>query len=268
MIPDQPFLDIWVQPSWWTGKAWIVYKLKDGYENSGVWLSVSPTGVDGTWEDVNTEEAFPASGIIEHDTAAPGSPFRPLYYQLFLERPDGTSFESPVVATYGRLTRAQFMSLRVVLSNRLRELRHGSGTLMQLLSPRRKGVVDPKKYDPQTHQQLTVPCKTGEISLQASAPFGYQPPVQILVQKVSPGQRNASQGGEAPVQADEKFTFSLPVFPIPLEGDLLVEPATDRRYVIDGNITAYQFSGVAYTGFDVTATLLRRNDERYALTLG
>jgi len=253
-----PFIEVFVQPSYGLGKCWIVSKIQAGFETAKIYAARSPTGTPGSWVDVNTEP-FLAGAIIEDDFGTTNHDMTPMHYRLVAVMEDG-NYVSPVAATYGRLSEKEFVQLRFLLRSDFRRMRLEGGVEMLHLVPRRSGPVTSANFDPDTLQLVNSKMEGANgISLNGNvAPYGYYPPIKTWVQKMSAGSR---------IEGVEKWKLRMLPFPQPMADDVLVHPATDQRFVVTSPVSAFLYKGFAPLAFETEATLLPRADDRYKLTL-
>lgn len=253
-----PFVEIFIQPSYGLNKCWIVSKLMIGFESAEIYAARSPTGLPGSWEDIN-EDPYVAGAIIEDDLQYFHSDFTPTHYRLVAVL-EGVSYISPVAATYGRLNHKEFVQLRHMLKMELRRMTHEGGMEMLHITPRRSGPVTSGNFDPNTLQLVNTKIEGDNgISLDGNiAPYGYYPAVKTWVQKTSASAR---------VDNVEKLKLRLLPFPQPLANDILVHRPTDQRFVVTAPVSAFLHKGFAPLAFETDAELLPRTDPRYRLTL-
>lgn len=263
---EQPFLDVFVQPSYGQAKCWLVYRIAAGYEDCGVYAARSSTGLDDSWENVNELPAA-TDQIIEDDEDWRGFMFNPVYYKLVLVRSSEEFWESPVVSSFGRLSKDEYYDVRAMLDNELLSMRVEGGIRMLHLAPSTRGTLGPN-YDPDTLQKLnSEACIKQGISLKHGAPYGYHTPVETWVRVLSPIQRKveAQEGNQG--SARETLTLRLPAFPVPGKDHVLVNTTTDQRYVLLGSLNVFAYKGIAILAVEGEAELIPRTDPRYRLTL-
>ena len=267
MSDSSPFIDAFVQPSFGLKRCWIVYTLQQGFEDGEIYVARSSTGTPDSWVDVN-EIPFRPGDIIEDDENWQGRTFAAAYYRIVLVH-QGKDYISPVISTFGRLSRMEYFGVRQILANSLLELKVASGLEILHIIPKTSGQVAQGIFDPDTLQRISAEaCAAAGISLDQSAPYGYHTPVRSWMRIASAARRQEeiSQTG-LPSATTERVAVQLLAFPTPHVGDVLVHAASDRRYVITGDIAMDAYRGLAPVGFNVTAELLPRSDPRYRLTL-
>ncbi len=166
-------------------------------------------------------------------------------YRLAVFYADGDRELTDVVGNYDTLNFREYGIVRQMLNDTVTIMnRFRSGIKVFVCKPRRGGVYDPTKKG------------EGVIGGYATPFLTFMRPVQT-----SPRQ-NIDRPGKTVRTTQVQALF--PGFPDIYPGDLVINPATDERYLVDA-AEASKFRGIVPHRFAATITLLHRSDNRYNL---
>jgi len=160
----------------------------------------------------------------------------------------------------GDVTKREYGIVRGIIHREFTEMRVTNGYPVWHCIPRDHGERS-ETYDEATGD-VDKECGEGESY---GMPFkgGYYPPVLtwMRVMDVAQGVTHDS-GSLSPVDTD-KLKVRMMAFPRPRLGHMIVDPATDRRYLVGETVRPYMLRGVIPIAFETTLDFLNQRDARY-----
>lgn len=266
-MSSSPFINICVQPSYGRNRAiiqWVVqrkftdgdfyiYRSQNGLEP---WLCINPTADDGS--------PLPVHGTSFEDTnLLPYNLTQDPHYRICLEHELG-EFDSPVVATYERLTRSQYATVYKILKRELMRMRH-TGVKVWHFRPLMEGTPNPNR-DPLSNQVMTTNCDPNAVD-SYGLPFlgGFGEPVLTYIEK---GQETYAKrtNGDLAMEEFSLMEAQFLAYPAPVQNSVIVQPESDTRWVVLGEtIKPKSFRGIAIVGYTATIRQLSHTDERFRL---
>ena len=168
-------------------------------------------------------------------------------YRLAVFYDDGKRELTDVVGNYDTLNFREYGIVRQMLNDTVTIMnRFRSGIKVFVCKPRRGGVYDPQK------------TTEGIVG-------GYATPMLTFMQPVQTSPRQNQDRPGKTVRITQKQVI-FPGFPDIYPGDMVVNPVTDERYLVD-SAEASKFRGIVPHRFACTITLLQRSDKRYNLQI-
>jgi hypothetical protein len=254
-----PFLDLRVIPSFGTFSARLVWRMQQGYEHGRFSIWRSDDGVNG-WAQLG--QVIDSENFVDPRLLTEGKAVE-RYYKVIFQGPTGR-FDSPIVATFGLLTRREFGAARLILQKEWQDLRQR--TPVKLFKLKASAPPCPR-------------CTSGSSGLQVGVGLcnqcygttregGYwRPPLDTFmrIMTISPQVRMDNPEG-AGTSDPVKVKIRTLAFPALNRDDLVVNHQADRRYLVETVELSY-FNGKAPCVAEAELTLLRRNDVRYQLPL-
>jgi hypothetical protein len=257
-----PFVDVTVRPAYGAHTAVIAWKLLPEFESGDIYIFRSITG-NRDWQEVNTD---PIRHVTEFsDTRVDSADqFQPLYYRLLLEKRD-KSYDSPIVAPYGKLTPREYKHVRKIMNIEFQAMTRGrQGLRVWLYTPLLTGTPA-VGLDSETGQQFSLGGGNPLTdSFGQKFQGGFTPPVLTYMKIIEQGPlaQEDMVGGES--TSDRRDTKArLLAFPSVRRGDLVVQPDTDNRYVVGPEINIPSFQGIIPLAYEVTLKSLVHTDARY-----
>jgi len=253
----QPFIDVAVSPTYGHLTARIIWRVLPGYEKGVFFILKSPNGVTN-WRQIGFVNA---RTDFEDKDLLPVGKFIETYYKVVLQW--GTEqFASDPIGTFGKLTREEFCAARYILSLESRVMKQFTRVAaFQIASSK----PCPFCTDPDTNQKIGI--SLCEHCYSTGHDGGYRPGMWTymrLLQEAPRAKVDSPDG--AGTSEPTNYKVHMLAFPGLSKDDLLVDPATDRRYLVDLT-TVSMFKGKIPIVMTADLQLLRRNDIRYKLPL-
>lgn len=183
-----------------------------------------------------------------------------LYYRVIIQT-DGKRWDSPSVSAQQLLRPHEFAAVRQILAHELHSMRVADGLEVLLLKPLTFGEPA-DSYDVETQQSLAANQDASGFGQRYR--HGYFPPVATHMQFT--GQTDKSDES-----ADGKGAYELSMiqargfcFPRPARGDLVINRASNDRFVV-GAVKPHRFRGIVPVTCDIRLDVLPRGDIAYKL---
>jgi len=222
----------------------------------------SPDGA-GDWELVN--EA-PESGTELLDTKFHFSVVhRVPHYRVLTILPGGELIHGTAVGLYAALTRLEYGACHLFLVNHLR-MQRVEGLPMYHFIPKTRGTVSKNWSE---HDQQSQRCEdVDEQSYGLKYVGGYRRPYRTLATLRTAAPRTTEEAPDGSGERRSRITqATLLAFPQPEPGHLLVNPASDDRYVVTSPVLPHKFRGIYPICFRTQLELLPRNHPAYLVPL-
>lgn len=263
------FTALSVQPSYGDLKAVVSWNVLPQYINGKVFVYRSFNG-SAPWELVHEDGTYANIGFYEDDIAGlVDRAIVDIWYRLLLEVPtlDGNSkeFDSPIISIFKKLDRRDHFIIRHIMRQELEDMRKGNGTRVLMYPPLMQGTPS-ALFDPSTRQMLIANGTEPDGTDSYGMPFvgGFAPPIETYVKFTQIGtvntDRNESGNGRDELQP---IKARMLAFPKPNPEYLVVEPSTDKRYIIGDAITGHLFKGIVPVIYDVTLQAIPKRDAKY-----
>ena len=260
------FLNIRTHPSHGTRSAAITWTMDPRAPSGNVYVARSDTGLPGTWVCLN-EDAPVASGVGTFTDAALdlNSGSAEVYYCLLLEAAGHDDVYSESFSINTLLTRQEQGIVRGMLHRLFQIMRTRNGYPVWWFVPKTEGELSPK-VDPDTGETLGIECPGTPLDQSAFGQKylgGFHPPVLTWImprQTKRFTKRDAE--GETHVVEEDSIAATVLAWPTPSRGHLVVEPVTDRRYLVGDEVTPNMLRGIYPVTFDITLEFLPQSDPR------
>jgi hypothetical protein len=260
------FTNIRIVPTHGFRAATISWELPASEANGQVYVAYSATGASGSWEVRNPDNPVAAAtGFYTDQQLVINSGAEVGYYQLLLTR-NGTDTFSEKVGIFHDLDRKEYGVIHRIVQREFLEMRAASGFPVYHCIPRTTGVVSPQ-VDPDTGVVSGMECPTvAPDNATFNMPYvgGFYPPVLTWMRTISIQKDTFDENpnNTSSAQIDVTKVKLLP-WPKPLRNHMFVDPATDRRWIVRGNVTPFMYRGIYPIGFEVDLYFLPQSDPRY-----
>lgn len=260
------FIDISIFPSYGKTAAVLMWNLHPDYSTYSVFVYRSSNGTHD-WVLLN-DGAPVVGGSMYRDGTLPRTEFHRNYqYRLLLVKGDEHIPSAPV-GFHEKLKRSEYAAARTFLLREYLRMRAGNGVRVFHYSPISNGTPLPG-FDAETDQHIGFDCPPEEGQDGPGGTNyvgGYGKPWQTWVelQNIGPMITQASEDGTG-MESSQKVKTRFLAYPRPSRNDLIINPITDERYIVMGEITPYFFKGVCPLAYEADITKLARDDPRFKI---
>lgn len=260
-----PFNNIRIFPQHGATTARITWEVAPGFTAGEVYAAFSFTGVKGSWIPVNSAPIPSSLGQIDDYELRLDGGHHIGYYRLLLRNVDG-DFRSDATAILGDLTSKEYGIARSIIRREFLEMRATNGYPVWYCIPRDFGTPA-SNIDPDTHSAHGSEC--GDLSPEEASyglPFkgGFFPPILTWMRPMVIDRGTIKDGDdETSPKAKDETTARLLAFPRPQRQHMIVDPATDRRYVVMDEVKPFMLRGIIPIAYEVTLDFILQNDPRY-----
>lgn len=257
-IPDV-FRDLSVTPQHGQQYAALTWTLTPGWDAATFTVQKSPDGINGwaTAGKVVGQRWFTDTQLLSGDR------FNESFYRVFARLPDDRKAWSPVVGTFGKLSRKEFGVASKIIELEARQLRTRSRAILLKRNP---AATDcPACVDTTTGQRLTTSfCPACHGTGKTNA---YFPGLETRVWFLDAPSRAKVMREDGAGTVDEHLAKArMLAIPVLDKDDFLAEPERDRRWLVE-TVVLSQFNGKVAVTCDLSLRLLARSDIRYQLPL-
>jgi len=255
------FRNIRIYPSHGTRSAVVTWETDGDVPAGDVFVAFSVTGTQGTWQVLNAEAAVPSAvGMYSDDRLQMDAGWEDGFYRLLLTE-NGNDHFSEAVQIMGDVTAREYGMIRAIIHREYTMMRVTNGIPVWHCIPREHG--DPAdNIDEDTGAANGPECGDGESYGQAFK-GGFYPPVLTWMKIIQFNEGLQDDPEEFLVNEINRMAVRLMAFPRPSRDHMLVDPATDRRYLVDDEIKPYRFRGVVPVAHEATVSFLHQSDSRY-----
>lgn len=262
---NYPVSSMTVQPSYGRGSSLIRWVVTDQYREQGVLVGRSSNGgASFDLLNVDKQPLYDVEEFLDPDIPT-DTKLTDLYYRLTFESDAGEFTDGPPVAALGDMNTKQLSAAARIIAAEYERLSRGEGIRMLHFCPKTSGELNPF-YSPDTMTIRGQECKSAqEQSFGMRFLGGYAAPMPTWV--YMGGQKLEEQ--QAPDSSAITERRIVPVrmlcYPRPRLNHLLINPITDERWGVSGEVVPYLFRGVVAIAYETTLHLLDRRDTRYRL---
>jgi hypothetical protein len=265
------FAKIRTYPQYGARTAVVTWTLGPDATAGDVYVAFSTLGTKGTWTTLNPDTPVDSAvGMYSHTTLDVNITTCTGYYRLLLIDTFGTEFLSPAVAMIGDITPREYGMVRAALWSEFRDMRVARGYPVWHCIPRTTGTPSPS-FDPDTEVNMGLECVgVSETIASYGLPFvgGFNEPILTWIRPltVERGTLKDSES-EASVNSTDTISARMLAFPQPSRGHMIVDPASDRRYLVGDEVKPFLLRGVVPIAYETELTLLTAKDPRYRFPL-
>lgn len=262
------FRNVRVYPNHGARSAVVTWQLAGGVVAGDVYVAFSPTGTAGSWDPINPDAPIASAvGMFQDPALNMDSGSAMGFYRLMLTNPDG-DFLSESFGIYGDLTPQEYGMVRAIIHREFTEMRVTQGYPVWHCIPKQTG--DPAlNVDPDTGVVSGIECaNAADPSYGLPILGGFHPPVLTWIRAIttSAGTLQDHETDMSPRETDVT-AIRMMAFPRPSRGHMLVDPATDRRYLLGDEIKPFLLRGVMPIAYEAAMQFLSQGDPRYRYQL-
>ena len=270
---NQIFSRFTAQPSYGASKAGLTWNISSALPGAKIIIFRSIYGGMAPWELITAPSGIAASGgFFEDDiSGANENSARKIFYRACVLH-QGTEYDSPVIGFTSWLAPNEMKAVARILRNEMR-LMHthdrgdisGNGVPMLMFSPLEEGIPCPD-FDVLTKQQVGQGGRPGPNDCYGMAYIGGFGPAQFTWMRLLKTEQGlADNAGGAGTVFSNSVRARFLAFPRPMPDMMVVNPATDDRYIIASSVDEFLFKGVLPIAYDAQLNRLERSSPKYRL---
>ncbi len=259
-----PFYNIRIFPQHGETTARITWEMEPGFLAGEVYAAFSLTGVKGSWVPVNTEPVVSSLGHIDDPALRMDGGHHIGYYRLLLRNADG-DFRSEPIAILGDITSREYGMARSIIRREFLEMRATNGYPVWHCIPRDFGTPA-ANIDPDTGMMSGLNCDADPSTASYGQKFqgGFFEPVLTWMRPMAIERGTIKDAAdETTPEVTDNTAARLLAFPRPQRMQMIVDPTTDRRYVIGDEIKPFLLRGIIPVVYEVTLVFIPQADPRY-----
>ncbi len=256
------FRNIRIMPTHGDRSAVITWSIAEGVLHGQVFVAYSPTGLPKTWT-VKGDSVASEVGMFHDTDLVLNSSSETGYYQLQLRNSLGRTL-SEKVGIIGDLTPLEYGMVRSIMHREFTEMRATNGYPVWHCIPKSSGPLAPN-VDPDTLQIVSPECADAEDpSYGMLYQGGFHPPILTWIRPgvVKRGSKKDPADGYGWQEAN-RTQARMMAYPAPSCEHMIVDPATDRRYLVGQDVNPFLLRGVMPVAYEVELHELATNDARY-----
>lgn len=266
----RPFRDISVYPSYFNHACVIAWTVDPALLDAQFYIARKYDG-GSEWEPLNTD---PVYGTTYTDTTfGSANKVQVPHYQIIADLPDGRSFKSPEIALYAKTGRKAYGIAHHIIRNKYLQARQDG--IPVLYYPSVKNGKISADLNPVTGQREKAPCyesNSTDPENDQDNDYGtyyaqgyYRPFITYMRLMGSRLQRQDRL--DVGIFDETVMNATFLAFPPVRSGDMVVDVATDRRWIIGDSIQAELVQGVIPVGYTTFITLQDHNLPVYSVPI-
>lgn len=260
------FRNVRIYPDHGSRSAVITWEIEPGVETGDVYVAFSESGTSGSWHVDNPADPVPSDvGMYLDDALVMNAGTADGYYRLLLSTASGNDFFSEPFQILGDITPREYGIIRGIIHREYTMMRVTNGFPIWHCIPKTHGEpsdsVDPDTGKPMLVCDDDLPPEEQSYGLPYKG--GYYPPILTWMQVLKFNEGLKDDPKEFSTKEIDKTAVRLMCFPRPRRGHLIVDPATDRRWLVGDEIKPYRFRGVIPIAYNATLEHLKQSDQRY-----
>jgi hypothetical protein len=260
------FRNVRIYPKHGSRSATVTWDILEETEAGDVYVAFSPTGTKNTWTALNTDAPIPSEvGMYQDTRLVMNAGTVDGFYRLLLITDSSEEFMSESFQILGDLTPREYGIIRAMIHQEFTQMRVTNGFPVWHCIPKAHGIPA-SNIDPDTGKSEGKECSVLDPNRQSyGLPFqgGFYDPVLTWMRVLDTEEAVMDDPEElSPTEKDET-SVRLLAFPRPRLNHMIVDPTTDRRYLVSGAITAIRFRGVMPVTYRTKLEFLTQGDDRY-----
>jgi len=237
----------------------------EGIDSGDVYVAFSESGTKGTWEVVNPTDPAPSEvGMYEDSDLTINAGTTDGFYRLLLTTDGGDDLFSEPVQILGDLFPKEYGIVRAMIHQEFTQMRVTDGFPVWHCIPRTHGEPADNK-DPDTGGLHGENCDAVGDDASYGLPYkgGFYPPILTWMRVIRHQEGLQDDPEHFSTKEIDKTAVRLMAFPRPKRGHMLVDPTTDRRYLVGDEVKPFRFRGVMAVAYNATLEFLQQRDPRY-----
>ena len=215
------------------------------------------------WELLNTE---PVYGNMYLDTNFYSTNKVDVPHYKLLAIDGNTEYESEQIAVYSHLRRREFGIIKKIIMTKFLQAKHDG--IPVLYYPAIKGGKVSTNIDPVTGQRMSTSCKNEDSDTNDYGTYyqgGYCAPFLTFI-RLRGAKLERSNLTEIGKWDESTQQIELIPYPPVRPGDLIVDVATDKRYIINDSIKPHEFKNIPIS-YEASMSLQPRSAECYGVPI-
>lgn len=256
------FRHIHILPSYHSKTAVVQWDVDPELKNSEFYIYKKQDGGQ-KWELLNTD---PIYGNMYLDTNFYSTNKLDVPHYKLLAIDGDKEYESEQVAIYSHLRRREFGIIKKIIMTKFLQAKHDG--IPVLYYPAIKNGKVSTNIDPVTGQRMGTSCPDEDQDTNDYGTYyqgGYCPPfitfVRLLGAKLQRSSLTETGNWDETTQNIEILSY-----PPVRAGDMIVDVATDKRYIINENIKPQEFKNIPVS-YTTSMSLQSRNSECYQVPI-
>lgn len=260
------FRNIRIYPHHGTRSAAVTWELAPNTTGGDVYVAFSDVGTDGSWRALNADAPVPSgAGLYQDDELMLNGGTADGFYRLLLTDDDGLDHFSEAIQILGDITPKEYGVIRAMIHQEYTQIRVTNGFPVWHCIPRSHGTPS-NAVDPDTGKNEGEECgETDPDVASYGLPFqgGFHTPVLTWVRFMRHQEGLQDDPDKFSPSEIDSHAVRLMAFPRPARGHMLVNPATDERFIVGDEVKPYRLRGIVAVAYEATVTQLKQNDPRY-----
>lgn len=266
----QAFTKVRIYPSHGTRSAAITWEMSPHAPAGDVYIARSDTGADGTWLVLNTAPVVSSLGLFTDTALDVNSGSAEVYYKLLLVSVGHEDMFSQPFSINTLLSPQEQGIARGILHRLYQIMRSRNGYPVWWCIPKTSGELSPL-VDPDTGEMAGIECPgtpADQATYEQQYIGGFHAPILtwIMPKQTKRFTKTDAENGLYVKEEDEIEAMVL-AWPVPSRGHMVVEPVTDRRYLVQDEIKPNMLRGIYPLTFDITLEFLPQGDARQRLVM-
>tara|TARA_R110002110_G_scaffold49550_4_gene147122 strand:- start:4912 stop:5706 length:795 start_codon:yes stop_codon:yes gene_type:complete len=236
-----------------------------GMDAGDVFIAFSESGTQGSWDAINSSDPTPSElGMYQDADLVINAGTTDGFYRLLLTTDAGVDHFSEPFQIMGDLTPREYGITRAMLHQEYTQMRTTNGFPVWHCIPRAHGELA-ANVDPDTGVISGKGCEASpeDAAYGMKHKGGYYPPILTWMRVIHHQEGLQDDPEEFSTKESNKTSARLMAFPRPSRGHMLVDPTTDRRFLVGDEVKPFRLRGVIAVAYNVTLEFLQQRDERY-----
>lgn len=259
------FKNVRIYPNHGARAATITWELETGTPEGDVYVAFSTSGTPGSWDARNANEPVPSElGMYQDSQLVMNAGTMDGFYRLLLITDGAEEFFSEPFQIAGDVTPREYGILRGIIHQEYTQMRVTNGIPIWHCIPRTHGIPA-EGSDPDTDLVTGGECAMDDADKSYGQMFkgGFYPPILTWMRILQHAEGLQDDPEVFSPDEVDKTSVRLMAFPRPRRGHMIVDPATDRRYLVTGEVKPVRLRGVMPVSYNATLEFLPQSDERY-----
>lgn len=266
---SRPFRDVSIFPSYFNRSAVVAWSVDQALKNADFYIARKWDG-GAEWEPLNTE---PVKGTTFTDTDFYSQNRVQVPVYKVMAELDGKTWYSPEIALYSKTGRKAYGIAHHIIRNKYLQARQDGIPVLYYAAVKNGELSDNiNKWTGQTEKapcyrsNSTNPDEDQNNDYGTYYKQGYYRPFITFIRLMG-ARIQKTNLLDVGLFDDTVTNASFLAFPPVRTGDLVVDPSTDRRWIVGDSIQSELVQGVIPVGYNAYLTLKSHNDPVYSVPI-